>query len=96
MRAPAAATSSNGPANRQPHISGTPSLAVKAGESYVFQPDASDPDGDVLTYSWTIVSGPGALEAVDTARAAFGLVDPGTSVVQLTVSGVAAGLQNTG
>ena len=47
---------------------------------------SADPDGDVLTWSWTIASGGGALEGADTAHPAFRLVDPGTSVVQLTVS----------
>ena len=37
--------------NSAPVISGTPALSVKAGTLYSFQPSASDPDGDSLTFS---------------------------------------------
>jgi hypothetical protein len=37
--------------NRAPTISGSPTTSVQVGQSYVFQPSASDPDGDGLTYS---------------------------------------------
>ena len=37
--------------NRAPTISGAPAGAVTAGQAYSFQPSASDPDGDPLTYS---------------------------------------------
>jgi hypothetical protein len=40
-------------ANRAPLISGTPPTSVMAGSSYSFQPTASDPDGDTLTFSIT-------------------------------------------
>jgi hypothetical protein len=43
----------NGIPNRPPVISGTPATAVTAGSAYSFQPTASDPDGDPLTYSIT-------------------------------------------
>ncbi len=36
--------------NGKPSISGQPRPEVKAGEPYVFQPIASDPDGDLLTF----------------------------------------------
>lgn len=36
--------------NGKPTISGQPKSEVKAGEPYSFQPTASDPDGDVLTF----------------------------------------------
>ena len=39
------------PANRAPTISGTPATTVAAGTAYRFQPVASDPDGNSLTYS---------------------------------------------
>lgn len=38
-------------ANRAPSISGAPATSATAGQPYSFQPSASDPDGDVLTYS---------------------------------------------
>ena len=37
--------------NRAPTITGTPPTSVKVGDAYSFQPDASDPDGDTLTFS---------------------------------------------
>ncbi|NIS31702.1 MAG: thrombospondin type 3 repeat family protein, partial [Actinobacteria bacterium] len=37
--------------NQPPTISGTPPLRVTVGNSYVFSPDASDPDGDSLSFS---------------------------------------------
>lgn len=39
------------PANRAPTISGTPPTALIVGEAYNFQPSASDPDNDSLTFS---------------------------------------------
>lgn len=41
----------NAPANRPPVISGTPGTSVMAGSAYSFQPSASDPDGNSLTFS---------------------------------------------
>jgi hypothetical protein len=37
--------------NRAPTISGTPSTSATVGVAYAFQPTASDPDGNTLTYS---------------------------------------------
>ena len=37
--------------NRAPTISGAPMTSVQAGQSYTFQPSASDADGNPLTYS---------------------------------------------
>jgi hypothetical protein len=39
------------PANRAPTISGTPPLSINALTAYSFQPSASDPDGNALTFS---------------------------------------------
>jgi hypothetical protein len=41
------------PTNRPPVISGTPSTSVMQGTAYVFQPTASDADGNSLTFSIT-------------------------------------------
>jgi len=38
-------------ANRTPTISGTPSTSATAGTAWSFQPNASDADGDALTFS---------------------------------------------
>ncbi|HKQ13551.1 MAG TPA: putative Ig domain-containing protein [Steroidobacteraceae bacterium] len=38
-------------ANQAPTISGSPSTSIVAGQAYSFQPTASDPDGDTLTFS---------------------------------------------
>ena len=40
-------------ANRAPTISGTPRDFRRVGVAYSFQPTASDPDGNALTYSIT-------------------------------------------
>ena len=37
--------------NRAPTISGTPPSTLVVGQSYNFQPSASDPDGDALTFA---------------------------------------------
>jgi hypothetical protein len=39
------------PANRAPTISGAPVTAAKTLQPYVFQPTATDPDGDAVTFS---------------------------------------------
>ena len=39
------------PPNRAPTITGQPATTVTAGQAYSFTPTASDPDGDVLTFS---------------------------------------------
>ena len=39
------------PANRAPTISGTPLLSINVLTAYSFQPSASDPDGNTLTFS---------------------------------------------
>ncbi len=43
--------------NHTPTISGSPTTSVRVGEAYAFQPSASDPDGDALTF--TIQNRPG-------------------------------------
>ncbi|HSN72181.1 MAG TPA: putative Ig domain-containing protein, partial [Steroidobacteraceae bacterium] len=39
------------PENGAPVISGAPNRSVTAGQAYSFRPNASDPDGDTLTFS---------------------------------------------
>jgi hypothetical protein len=46
-----AVTSAPAPANRAPVISGTAITAATAGSAYAFQPSASDPDGNSLSFS---------------------------------------------
>jgi hypothetical protein len=48
---PAFSITVNPEPNEAPTISGTPPTAVMAGNEYVFQPTASDPDGDVVSFS---------------------------------------------
>ncbi len=48
---PAQAPQANSAPNSAPMISGAPPATVMAGQSYVFQPAASDPDGDQLSFS---------------------------------------------
>jgi len=47
----AAPDPSPAPSDRPPVISGTPAGSVTIGQSYSFQPSASDPDGQDLTFS---------------------------------------------
>ena len=39
------------PTNRPPTISGSPTTSLNSGTAYSFQPTASDPDGNALTFS---------------------------------------------
>lgn len=39
------------PANRAPTVSGTPTTSITVGNTYSFQPSASDADGNTLTFS---------------------------------------------
>jgi hypothetical protein len=41
------------PPNRAPTLSGSPPTSVAAGTAYAFQPTASDPDGDALSFAIT-------------------------------------------
>jgi len=61
--APFTITVSN-PPNRAPTMTGTPQSTVMQGTAYAFQPTASDPDGDTLTF--TVANAP-AWAAFDTA-----------------------------
>ena len=50
--------------NRAPTISGTPASSVTASQSYSFQPSASDPDGQAISFS---IAGRPAWAAFDSA-----------------------------
>ena len=50
-------SSGNDAADGAPRISGTPPSYTKYGDTYNFQPSASDPDGDALTF--TVQNKPG-------------------------------------
>jgi hypothetical protein len=47
----APAQSSPPPAGPPPVISGTPAVSIAAGQTYLFTPSASDPNGNALTFS---------------------------------------------
>ena len=44
-------STAGGAGNLPPLISGTPTTSLNAGSPYTFEPQASDPDGDVLAFS---------------------------------------------
>ena len=65
--------------NRAPTINGTPSTSVGTGQTYSFQPSASDPDGDTLSFSiqnkpsWaTFSTTTGRLYGTPTSTGTFG------------------------
>jgi hypothetical protein len=53
----AGANSPNTGANGAPTITGSPASSVAAGQAYSFQPSATDPNGDQLTFSVTNLPG---------------------------------------
>ena len=65
---PAAVTpttpSSAAVSNHAPTITGTPAVSVTVGDAYLFQPTASDADGDALTFSVTGLPGWATLDAL--------------------------------
>lgn len=74
--------------NAPPVISGTPASSVEVGEAYFFAPNASDPNGDALTFS--IVNRPAWLTfSTDNGRLSGspGAADVGVfSAITITVS----------
>lgn len=82
--------------NRAPTVSLTGPEAVFVGSTAPLTATASDPDGDPLTYSWTLVfAPPGSAATVDANGASAGVaVDlPGAYVVRVTVSDGSASAQ---
>jgi hypothetical protein len=92
----------NAPANRAPTIGGTPVTSVAIGLAYAFQPTASDPDGNTLTFrvdnkpAWATfdtttgrLSGTPALADVGTASNIIISVSDGTSSVSLAAFSIA-------
>ena len=72
-------SSSASTSNRAPTINGTPSTSVGTGQTYSFQPSASDPDGDTLAFSiqnkpsWaTFSTTTGRLSGTPTSTGTFG------------------------
>jgi hypothetical protein len=72
-------SSSSATSNRAPTITGTPSTSVGTGQTYSFQPSASDPDGDTLAFSiqnkpsWaTFSTTTGRLSGTPTSTGTFG------------------------
>jgi Putative Ig domain len=72
-------SSSASTSNRAPTITGTPATSIGAGQSYSFQPSASDPDDDTLAFSiqnkpsWaTFSTTTGRLSGTPTSTGTFG------------------------
>lgn len=63
-------------ANRAPVITGTPSTAAREGAAYSFQPGASDPDGDAVSFS---ISNKPSWAAFNTANGALSGTPPAGS-----------------
>jgi len=83
------------PANRAPVADAGIDVIAVVGETVVLDgAGSSDPDGDALTYSWTLVARPNgsntALDGADTPTPTFVVDVPGTYTVELIVSDGAA------
>ena len=73
--------------NAAPHANAGPTLRVLAGEPVVLDGSGSrDPDGDPLTFAWSIVDGAAELQGSDSARPTITLSEPGTTEVELLVT----------
>ena len=66
------------PENQPPVITSTPLTTATVGETYIYDVDATDPDGDTLTYSltagpagMTIVAATGVISWIPTAAGSF-------------------------
>jgi hypothetical protein len=73
--------------NRSPHVSLPPSLTTSEGAAAVtLTPDADDPDGDPITFTWTLFSGTGELAAEGSTASYANSDGPATSVVRVTAT----------
>ena len=74
--------------NRVPTANAGADNTVTVGVAHVLSGTASDPDGDPLTYSWTVVAGPAGstLAGETTLTPSFTANGAGTYTLQLTVS----------
>ncbi len=81
------------PTNQPPTISGSPTTSVTAGQAYNFQPSASDPDGNTLSFSiqnkpaWaTFTTSTGRLSGTPASAGTFSNILIGVSDGQATAS----------
>ncbi len=75
-------------ANHPPKANAGKDMQAYSGQRVILDGSASmDPDGDALTYHWSLVSGPAKVRIVgqDRAKASVVVKKPGTYVVQLVV-----------
>ncbi len=102
-----AVTAPPGPGNRAPQISGTPPTAATQGMAYVFQPTATDADGNALTFTianrpaWaTFNANTGALQGTPSAAHVGTFnnisirVSDGTATATLPAFSIAVGAAN--
>jgi hypothetical protein len=70
--------------NSAPHANAGPTRRTNAGEAIVLDGSGSrDPDGDVLGYTWAIVTGEASLEGADGARVTVTVAQPGAAELEL-------------
>jgi streptogramin lyase len=74
------------PANQPPEVTLVSVDQMDEGETISLTAIASDPDGDPLTYSWSLVSGGGVLAASGGTATYFSDDGPDTAVIAVTVA----------
>ncbi|MDB2387329.1 PKD domain-containing protein, partial [Shewanella sp.] len=73
----ATVTNSAPQANRAPSVTLTPTASVNSGQTLTISSNASDPDGDSLTYNWRLAAG---LSASNTTSSSLTVTAPNVSV----------------
>lgn len=63
-------------ANQAPVVNPMPAVTLEAGQTYAINVQAADPDGDALTYSWSV---PGDMHATGTDTANVSITAPEVS-----------------